>query len=81
MATTKISITIDESLLLEARRLVGLRGLSSYVNQALLRELQRDRLRLFLSELEAEAGPVDEAILEEVRHVWPDPAERQRRSA
>jgi Arc/MetJ family transcription regulator len=81
MATAKVSVSIDENLLSEARHLVGIRGLSSYVNQALQRELQRDRLRALLSELEAQNGPVDASVMEEVRGAWPEPAEPLHRSA
>lgn len=49
------------------------RGLSSYVNRALGRQLQHDRLTRLLQELEDEAGPVDDTILEEVRRAWPAP--------
>jgi len=83
MATEKISLTLDETLVTAARDLVGRRGLSRYVNQALRHQLQRDRLAGLLEELEAEAGPIDRRVMEEVRQEWPDPAEEVslRRSA
>lgn len=43
MRTRKVSLTLDEDLLAEAREMVGPRGLSSYVNRALRRQLQHDR--------------------------------------
>ena len=73
MATAKISLTLDESLLAEARELVGPRGLSSYLNQALRLQLQHHRLRGLLDELEKEHGPIDPGVMEEVRQTWPDP--------
>lgn len=83
MATEKISLTLDETLVAAARELVGSRGLSGYVNQALKHQLQRDRLSTLLEELESEAGPIDARVMEEVRREWPDPAasEALRRSA
>lgn len=83
MPTEKISLTLDETLVAAARDLVGRRGLSRYVNQALRHQLQRDRLVGLLEELEAEAGPIDRRVMEEVRREWPDPAEEEslRRSA
>jgi len=83
MATEKVSLTLDETLVNAARDLVGRRGLSGYVNQALRHQLQRHRLTGLLEELEAEAGPIDSRVIEEVRREWPDPAEEEslRRSA
>lgn len=74
MATAKISLTLDESLLAAARELVGRRELSRYVNQALRFQLQRDRLAGLLEELEKEAGPIEPRDMEEVRRLWPAPA-------
>jgi len=52
------------------------------VNQALRRQLQRDRLIVFVEESDRAAGPVDEAVIEEVRREWPAAAPpRRRRSA
>ena len=50
MATEKVSLTLDEELVAEARERAGARGLSGYVNRALRHQLQRDRLAA-LSEL------------------------------
>lgn len=75
MATEKISLTLDEDLLSEARGLTGSRGLSSYVNRALGRQLQQDRLLGLLEELERARGPIDAEVLEEVRRQWPAPAD------
>ncbi len=75
MATAKISVTLDQSLLVAARELVGHRGLSRYINQALRHQLQRDRLAGLLTELEREAGPIEPRIMEEVRRSWPVPGE------
>lgn len=73
MPTEKVSLTLDQEVLAEARRVVGAGELSGYVNQAVERQLQRDRLRGLLDELAREHGPVDAATMEEVRREWPDP--------
>lgn len=82
MATSKVSLTLEEGLITEARKLAGTRGLSSYVNRALSRQLQHDRLAGLLEELENEAGSIDPEVLEEVRRKWPGADEKaERRSA
>ena len=83
MATEKVSLSLEEDLLAEARAVVGIRGLSGYVNRALSHQLQRDRVEALLAELDSEYGPVDPRVVEEVRREWPAPAEatEKRRSA
>ena len=76
MRTEKVSLTLDGEPLTEAREVVGARGLSSYVNQALRQRLQHDRLASLLAEMEQEHGPIDRRVLEEVRQEWPTPQER-----
>lgn len=73
MATEKVSLTLEEELVAEAREAVGARGLSGYVNRALRRQLQHDRLAGFLAELEKENGPIEPQVMEEVRRAWPAP--------
>lgn len=73
MPTSRVSLRLDEGLVAEARKLTGPSGLSSYVNRALGRQLQKGRMVGFLKELEEEAGPIDADILEEIRHAWPPP--------
>jgi hypothetical protein len=75
----KVSLTLDEELLAEARRLVGRRGLSRYLNLALRYQLQRDRLVGLLDELANEVGPIDTQVMQEVRRAWPDPDGRKGR--
>jgi len=79
MRTEKVSLTLEEELLAEARAAVGARGLSSYVNNALRHQLQHDRLTRLLAELEQEHGPIEPQVLEEVRQEWPAPGEQARR--
>lgn len=76
MRTEKVSLSLEEELLTEAREAVGARGLSRYVNRALRLQLQHDRLAGLLSELEQEHGPVEPGVLAEVRQAWPIPQER-----
>jgi len=81
MSTEKVSLTLDDELVEQARLHAGQRGLSGYVNQALRRQLQRDRLITFLEEGDQAVGPVDESVMEEVRREWPAAPPRRRRSA
>ncbi len=81
MAVGKVSLSIDEDLLAEARARAGRRELSSYVNEALWRQLQRDRLTELLAEMEAESGPIPDDVMEEARRLWRGPAAKRRRSA
>jgi len=70
MAASKVSISLDEGVLAEARERVGGRGLSSYVNEAVRRQLQHDRVADLLAQLDAESGPVPPELLEEARRTW-----------
>lgn len=74
MATEKVSLTLEEELVSQARTAVGSRGLSRYVNRALRHQLQSDRLGELLEELEREHGPIDPDAMEEARRAWPGPA-------
>lgn len=75
MAMIKVSVTLDEDRVREARERVGPRGLSAYLDEALRRQLGYDRLGDFLAEAEAEVGPIPEEALERARREW-DEAER-----
>ena len=83
MGTEKVSLTLEEELLAEARALTGARGLSSYVNRALRHQLQHDRLAGLLADFEQEMGAIEPGVMEEVRRAWPAPGEKasKRRSA
>ena len=71
---SKVTLTIDEEVLAEARKFAGPRQLSAYVTDALAwrieREHQRIRVREMLDEMDAEYGPVPEEMLEEARKLW-----------
>jgi hypothetical protein len=75
----KVSLTLDEGRLREARERVGPRGLSAYVDEALRRQLAHDRMGDFLAEAEAEVGPIPDEAMERARHEW-DEAEREWRA-
>lgn len=57
-AAEKLSISMHRKLAVAARRRAGRRGLSSFVAQAIARELAREGLGQFLDELDQELGPV-----------------------
>jgi Arc/MetJ family transcription regulator len=77
-----VSLSLDEEVLAEARQRAGRRELSSYVNDALRRRLQHDRLGDLLAEVAAESGPIPEDVLVEARQVWHgDRPQRRRRPA
>lgn len=79
MAVAKVSLSIDAGVLAEARKRAGRRELSSYVNDALRRQLQHDRLLGLLAEMDAEAGPIPDELMDDARRPWrsPDPAIRR----
>jgi hypothetical protein len=76
MATEKVSLSLEEELVVEAREVVGARGLSGYVNRALRHQLQRDRLAGLLADPEQEQGPIEPQVIEEIRRAWPAPGEK-----
>lgn len=80
MAIAKVSLSLDPDVVAAARSRVGGRGLSGYVNEALRRRLQHDRLVELLGEMDRSEGPVDPAVLEEVRRAWPAPGRGRPRS-
>ncbi len=67
---TKISITLPAGLLERIRSRVGSRELSSYIAHALEAEERRAALRAWLTDQEAEYGPVPSELMEEVRREW-----------
>ena len=83
MVVSKVSLSLDEEVLAEARERAGRRELSSYVNDALRRRLQHDRLGDLLAEMDVESGPLPEDLLDEARRVWQHdaPPRRRRRPA
>lgn len=74
MSVSKVSLSIEEDVLAEARERAGRRELSSYVTDAIRRQLQQDRLGELLAEMEAESGPIPDDVIEEARQLWRGPA-------
>jgi Arc/MetJ family transcription regulator len=74
MTVSKVSLSIEEEVITEARARAGHRELSSYVTDALRRQLQHDRIGELLAEMEAESGPIPDDLLEEARQLWRPPA-------
>ena len=79
MVVSKVSLSIENDVLDEAARAAGRRELSSYVTDALRRQLQHDRLGELLAEMDAESGPIPEDMMEEARQLWRSPAAPRRR--
>ena len=67
MGVSKVSLSIEEDVLAEARESAGRRELSSYVTDALRRQLQHDRLGELPARMDAQSGPVPDALMEEAR--------------
>jgi Arc/MetJ family transcription regulator len=79
VTVAKVSLSLDADLLAQARERVGRRELSAFVNEALRRKLDYDRLGEFLAHMEAEHGPIPEDMIEEARKLWqPAPSARPR---
>lgn len=66
----KLSITVPSALVAAIRRRVGPRGLSGFIATAIEHELDRELLRSFLEELEAEHGAIPADALEDARRSW-----------
>ena len=83
MAVSKVSLSIEEDVLEDARERAGRRELSSYVTDALRRQLQHDRIGELLAAMDADSGPIPDELMEEARQLWRGPAgaKRRRRSA
>lgn len=70
MAMKKVSVTLDEDLVVEIKTQVGERGFSAYLNDALRRYRQRERLQRLERELTEEYGPIPDEVREQVRKEW-----------
>ena len=70
-STEKLSATVPRGLTAQIRERAGRGNVSAYVTQALLRQLEHDRLGDLVAELEHEYGPVAEEEIAAARSEWP----------
>jgi hypothetical protein len=70
--TDKLSVTIPSDVAAELRSRAGRGNVSAYVTDALIRQLEHDRLGDLLAELEGIHGPVTEEELARARAEWPN---------
>jgi post-segregation antitoxin (ccd killing protein) len=68
--TDKLSVTIPTDLAEELRSRAGRGNVSAYVTQALVRQLEHDRLGDLLGELAEVHGPVTDEELARARAEW-----------
>ena len=72
MSTAKLSATLDAGRVAEAKARVGERGLSRYLDDALARMLQHDRLIDLERDLTEAHGPIPPDVQEAVDSTpWP----------
>ena len=69
--TDKLSVTIPSDVAAELRSRAGRGNVSAYVTDALIRQLEHDRLGDLLTELAETHGPVTEEELARARAEWP----------
>lgn len=68
----KVSVSMPQDLTAAVQERVGPGAFSSYVTQAVSRQLEQDLLSELSEELETEHGPVSGEALAEARAAWPD---------
>ena len=66
MSTTKVSTTLTKEHVAEAKARVGGRGFSRYLDEALARQLQFDRLDDLEQQLTEEFGPIPAEVQRQV---------------
>jgi hypothetical protein len=71
LRTDKMSITVPSDLAEELRVRAGHGNVSAYVTQALIRQLEHDRLGDLVNDLEEIHGPVTDEELAAARAEWP----------
>ena len=72
MKTEKVSLSLDASLVNEARQHSKGRSLSAYVNEEFRRQVLADRQRELMVDWEREFGSIPQDVLVEAAEVWPD---------
>jgi hypothetical protein len=70
--TDKLSVTMPSDVAAELRSRAGRGNVSAYVTDALIRQLEHDRLGDLLAELAETHGPVTEEELARARAEWPN---------
>jgi hypothetical protein len=70
--TDKLSVTIPSDVADELRSRAGRGNVSAYVTDALIRQLEHDRLGDLLNELAENHEPVTEDELARARAEWPE---------
>ena len=74
MSTVKVSVTLDEGLVVETKSRVGERGLSRFLNETLEQRLQRLRIMEMIRQFEEEDGPIPDDVWAEAEaeaRTWP----------
>ena len=71
MTVANVSMSLDAEALAQTRERVGGRSVSSYVNEAVRRQLRRDALADLLVEMRAANGAGADERMEQVRRLWP----------
>jgi len=67
----KLSVTVPANLASEVRERVGKGNVSAYVTDALIRQLEHDRLGDLVAELDAIHEPLTEQELAAAKAEWP----------
>ncbi len=76
MAMKKVSVTLDADLVAEIKTELGEGGFSAYLNEALRRQRQRERLERLLEDLAEEYGPIPEGARRWAESLdWPEERE------
>jgi hypothetical protein len=79
MATEKVSLTLSQKAVREARRKAGKRGLSAYVDDALKLKLQHERIDAWLADAERTHGPIPQDVQRKVDREWAEADARRSR--
>lgn len=70
MSVKKVSITVDDAILEEARGYAN-GNLSAWFNDAAQQRLKFEHMRDYLAEAERELGPIPEEARKRVDQLWP----------
>lgn len=59
-----VSVSLHEGTISALRERTGARGMSAYVEALIQRQLEREKLRELIEDIEAEHGPLDQAAID-----------------